>query len=66
MNSAALGSSHRDVAIQEVDLVGDDPVKVRVQVWLEVRAVIGVDFPAGDAGDDFLGLGVRSDIVTLG
>ena len=45
--STVSSSGASDVAIQEVDLVSDDLVEVRVQVRLEVGAVIGAHSPLG-------------------
>jgi hypothetical protein len=47
------------VALKEPDLIGHNLFEVRVEVRLEVGAVIREHFPVGYAGHDFLGFCVR-------
>ena len=54
------------MAFEELDLVGHDLFEVGVEVGLEVGAVVGEHFTFGDVGHDFLGFGVRGDVVVFG
>ena len=47
-------SGASDVTVQEVDLIGHDLLEVRVQIGLEVRAVIGLNLALGMRDTIFL------------
>lgn len=53
-------SGASDVTVQERDLIGHYLFEVRVQIGLEVRAVIGQHLTPGDAGHDRLRLRIRA------